>query len=101
MFSGLKYKLDELFHYRTIYVLLIIFNSLVLSAAAYHLIALKNYRVEITPGEVNYFYKLLTNGRSAFGMEGECERALYYKNWQIDPSVVPYSKQNSCILQFI
>ena len=90
MSSRLRYVLDEMYNYRWIHIGIIIFNAMIIFVAALNLIDLKNYRAEVKPGDVEWYYNIqMSTHKYILTAEGDCEWILYHKNWQIDPENEP------------
>ena len=90
MSSRLKYVLDGMYNYRWIHIVIIIFNAMNIFVAALNLIDLKNYRAEVRPGDVEWYYNIqMSTHEYILTAEGDCEWILYYKNWQIVPGDEP------------
>ena len=90
MSSRLKYVLDGMYNYRWIHIVIIIFNAMIIFVAALNLIDLKNYRAEVRPGDVEWYYNIqMSTHEYILTAEGDCEWILYHKNWQVDPGDEP------------
>ena len=90
MLSRLRYILDEMYNYRWIHIGIIIFNAMIIFVAALNLIDLKNYRAEVKPGDVEWYYNIqMSIHEDILTAEGDFEWILYYKNWRVDPGDEP------------
>lgn len=79
-----------MYNYRLIHIIIIIFNAMIIFMAALNLIDLKNYRAEVKPEDIEWYYNIqMSTYEYILTAEGECEWILYYKNWQIDPGDEP------------
>ena len=66
MSSRLRYVLDEMYNYRLIHIIIIIFNAM--------MIDLKNYRAEVRPGDVEWYYNIqMSTHEYILTAEGDCE----------------------------
>lgn len=74
MSSMLRYVLDEMYNYRLIHIIIIIFNAMIIFMAALNLIDLKNYRAEVRPGDVEWYYNIqMSTHEYILTAEGDCE----------------------------